>query len=278
MDDSVCEMETNGNECEEEIHSDLGGIQSTISMNITDKGGANCLQTFIPSYSERLMAVAPSQLLPEQHRAYNIINWHLRENLVGKQAPQLLMVIPGEGGVEKSKTIQTITENFTSQGMKHRLVKGAYTGIATSIIDGKTLHVSGGIRVNGRKPGAQALKKLAKFWKGKDYLIIDEELMVGRKFFVQLSKAICCAKSLNSEGDVDKPFGGPNVILVGDFHQFPPVVSKRSAPLYYPRNPSLDSAEEMMGRSIYEQFTVVVRLKQQVRITDHNWADLLQHA
>lgn len=92
------------------------------------------------------------------------------------------MVIPGEGGVGKSKTIQTITENFASCGMKHRLVKGAYTGIAASIIDGKTLHVLGGIGINGREPGPRALKKLLKFWKGKDYLIIDEKSMVGRKF------------------------------------------------------------------------------------------------
>ena len=152
-DDGVREMEKNGNEHEEEIDSDFWGIQSTILMNITDEGGANCLQIFIPSYSE--MAVDPSQLLSEQRRAYNIINWHLHENLAGKQSPQLLMVIPEEGGVGKSKTIQTITENFTLQGI---LVKGAYTGIAVSIIDGKTLHVSGGIRVNGCEPGAQALK------------------------------------------------------------------------------------------------------------------------
>ncbi|KAF8424994.1 hypothetical protein L210DRAFT_796205, partial [Boletus edulis BED1] len=72
-------------------------------------------------------------------------------------------------------------------------------------------------------------------------------------------------------------FGGVNVILVGDFHQFPPVVSKKSSPLYYPNNPSLDTAEEMMGRSIYEKFTVVVRLKQQVRVTDKDWNELLQH-
>ncbi|KAF8125258.1 hypothetical protein EV363DRAFT_1176214, partial [Boletus edulis] len=102
--------------------------------------------------------------------------------------------------------------------------------------------------------------------------------MLGRKFLAQLSKAICRAKTLNGEGDRDKPFGGINVILVGDFHQFPPVASKKSAPLYYPCNPSLDTAEEMMGRSIYEKFTIVVRLKQQVRITDPVWAELLQHA
>ncbi|KAF8443783.1 hypothetical protein L210DRAFT_3334866, partial [Boletus edulis BED1] len=54
---------------------------------------------------------------------------------------QLLMLIPGEGGVGKSKTIQTITQNFRRRGASHLLVKSAYTGIAASLIDGKTLHV-----------------------------------------------------------------------------------------------------------------------------------------
>ncbi|KIM65344.1 hypothetical protein SCLCIDRAFT_85470, partial [Scleroderma citrinum Foug A] len=54
---------------------------------------------------------------------------------------QLLMIIAGEGGVGKSKTIQSITENFNKQKAAHLLAKGAYTGIAVTIIDGKTLHV-----------------------------------------------------------------------------------------------------------------------------------------
>ncbi|KAF8125259.1 hypothetical protein EV363DRAFT_1176185, partial [Boletus edulis] len=97
----------------------------------------------INSSSELLTAVDVSDLLTEQRRAYDIVNWHLQETIAGKRPPQLLMVIPGEGGVGKSKTIQTITQNFATRGMKSRLVKGAYTGIAASIIDGKTLHVLG---------------------------------------------------------------------------------------------------------------------------------------
>ncbi|KAF8119742.1 hypothetical protein EV363DRAFT_1195573, partial [Boletus edulis] len=69
------------------------------------------------------------------------MDWHLNETLIGSNPDQLLMVIPGEGGVGKSKTIQTITENFKRRGVSHILAKSAYTGIAASIIDGKTLHV-----------------------------------------------------------------------------------------------------------------------------------------
>ncbi|KAF8137246.1 hypothetical protein EV363DRAFT_1138415, partial [Boletus edulis] len=67
------------------------------------------------------------------------------ETLADNNPQQLLMIIPGEGGVGKSKTIQTITENFNRLGASHLLAKSAYTGIAASIIDGKTLHVIGQI-------------------------------------------------------------------------------------------------------------------------------------
>ncbi|KAF8424995.1 hypothetical protein L210DRAFT_874447, partial [Boletus edulis BED1] len=116
-------------------------------MEILDEGEAQHIESITPSITENLTAVDPNQLLPDQRRAYDIINWHMEETQSGKNVPQLLMVIPGEGGVGKSKTIQTITENFAARGMKDRLVKGAYTGIAASIIDGKTLHVLGGIPV-----------------------------------------------------------------------------------------------------------------------------------
>ena len=61
--------------------------------------------------------------------------------LAGEQPPQLRMVIPGEGGTGKSRTIQAITHNFEKHHVRDMLVKGAYTGIAASIIDGRTLHV-----------------------------------------------------------------------------------------------------------------------------------------
>ena len=56
-----------------------------------------------------------------------------------------------------------------------------------------------------------------------------------------------------------------------------PVASKKTAPLYYPCGASTDTADEQLGRSIYEHFEVVVRLKDQVRITDPEWLDLLRN-
>jgi hypothetical protein len=79
------------------------------------------------------------------------------------------------------------------------------------------------------------------------------------------------------EEEVDKVFGGLNVIIVADFHQFPPVVACHSASLYCLANPWYDSEDEVLGHKIYEQFTTVVQLKEQIRIKDEIWHDVLQH-
>jgi hypothetical protein len=48
----------------------------------------------------------------DQQQAYDIVDCHLQDTLDGKMPPQLLMVIPGEGVVGKSKVIQSMTQNF----------------------------------------------------------------------------------------------------------------------------------------------------------------------
>ena len=65
---------------------------------------------------------------------------------------------------------------------------------------------------------------------------------------------------------------------MGDFHQFPPVAAKPTAPLYCPCNAEKDTDRDIVGRKLYEQFNVVVWLKTQVQVTDPEWLDLLQHA
>ena len=222
---------------------------------------------------EKINAIDVNMLNDEQRRAYDIVDWHLQETINGKLPPQLLMIIPGEGGVGKSKVIQTMSQNFENRGLRSWWVKGAYTGIAASLIDGKTLHVLAGIPVRGGKQSAQTLKKLRDFWRTKRYLIIDEISMLSRSFFAKLSQIISTAM----ESQIDNVFGGLNVILVGDFHQFPPVICRRTAPLYWPVDSRNNSEDDILGRKIYEQFLTVVQLKEQIRVKDDVWHDVLQH-
>lgn len=126
--------------------------------------------------------------------------------------------------------------------------------------------------MRGGKQSAQTQRRLREYWCTKRYLVINEVSMLSRSFFAKLSQIISTAMEVES----DKIFGGLNVILVGDFHQFPPVVARRSAPLYCLANPRYDSEDDVIGQKLFEQFTTVVQLSKQIRIRDE-WQDILQH-
>lgn len=74
-------------------------------------------------------------------------------------------------------------------------------------------------------------------------------------------------------------FGGINVIIAGDFHQFPPVVGtgQGRGALYAPALEN-HGVKAVLGRSIYESFTTVVLLKQQFRNRDPVWQQILHRA
>jgi hypothetical protein len=44
----------------------------------------------------------------------------------------------------------------------------------------------------------------------------------------------------------DKIFGGLNIILVSDFHQFPPIVACMMASLYWPADSRHDLEDEIL--------------------------------
>ncbi|KAI9069506.1 hypothetical protein FKP32DRAFT_1552815, partial [Trametes sanguinea] len=63
--------------------------------------------------------------------------------------PPLRMVVCGEGGTGKSRVIQTVSRMFELVGGASLLMKTAYTGIAASLIDGKTTHTLAHIPISG---------------------------------------------------------------------------------------------------------------------------------
>ena len=68
-------------------------------------------------------------------------------------------------------------------------------------------------------------------------------------------------------------FGGINVIICGDFHQFLPVAALTYEALYYPANIQKDSTDVLLGHAIYEEFVTVVILKEQIHCIDPVWLD-----
>ena len=274
-----------GNAASQVTDTDEGAIQ-------LGTGGAEYVQYVSPETidigEEALSGVDPSCLFEDQRRAFDIVDYHLRQTLDGKKPPQLLMHIAGEGGTGKSRVIQTITDQFKALGCEKALVKAAYTGIAASLIGGSTLHVVCRIPPPSKYKGgrivhsAEKERELAEFYTPIKYLIIDEISMVPREFLAQISRIISKARAHLEDHSSNAPFGGLNVIILGDMHQFPPVQGGASHALFTAiRNEDLgDKNKEdfVAGRQIYEQFDTVVKLRKQVRVVDQEWKDFLGRA
>ena len=79
-----------------------------------------------------------------------------------------------------------------------------------------------------------------------------------------LSQVAGKARTDVGRADSTVPFGGLNVMLIGDFHQFPPVGAMNTA-LYCPPN-SIGRNTATVGKAIYAQFQTVVNLTKQERI------------
>ena len=226
-----------------------------------------------------LTAVDPTQLRYDQFRAYDIITAHLQHTLSGGKPPPLRMLIHGEPGTGKSKVIQTTTEHFVRRAAKHMLMKSAYTGVASSVIDGKTTHSIA--MISPRRDGtlsAISRRKLQGIWKHIKYLIIDEVSMISKTFLAKLSRNISIGKMTDGESVSPDSFGGISVILCGDFFQFPPVAGGVSDALYNPKCTVPKQREDSQtGRIIFEEFTTVVSLTEQMRVTDPEWQEFLKH-
>ncbi|KAL4062351.1 hypothetical protein J3A83DRAFT_4194772 [Scleroderma citrinum] len=170
----------------------------------------------------------PSMLTNDQFRAYDIIAWHLDQMLAGAKVPPLWQFIHREGGTGKLKVIQ------------QSLI---YTGIAASLIEGKTTHTIAMIRhaTRGKPLSNESKYKLQEFWKHYTYLIINEISMILKSFLALLSHMISITKASSGKENQGDSFRGINVIICEDLHQFPPVAAPLHKALYFPANSQRDS-------------------------------------
>lgn len=70
------------------------------------------------------------------------------------------------------------------------------------------------------------------------------------------------------------PFGNMSILLLGDFHQLPPVAKSKKE--LYNDDPSDNLSQ--LGRTLFEQFDIVIKLEEQMRMTDPVWDRILQRS
>jgi ATP-dependent DNA helicase PIF1 len=138
------------------------------------------------------------------------------------------ILITGPAGTGKSYTIKYIIELLKENNKNIGLT--ATTGTAAFIIGGQTVHSFMGL---GLCDGTLAdifinIKKNTIIYKRLvelDVLIIDEVSMLDSVLFEKISDIFSYVKSysLNDQELLNKPFGGIQIILIGDFCQLAPV-------------------------------------------------------
>jgi hypothetical protein len=186
------------------------------------------------------------------------------------QRRQTLLYVGGEGGVGKSQIIRAIVAAMDLIHRRDEVILMAPTGAAADAIGGSTYHTSLGISLNRYRQGGVS-PRVRRLWARKTVMIIDEISMVDLAALSIINTHCKIARSLDrSSTDL---FGGlPVVILMGDFHQFPPV---QGQPLWKP--PRNDTEQD--GKLIWNQFKQIIILDEQMRQADDvSYRDLLGRA
>jgi hypothetical protein len=216
----------------------------------------------------------------EQRRAHDIVVNHLKSHLAGGQPPQQLVLINGAGGTGKSTLLNAIASSFARLDASHLLKTTALSGVAASLIGGSTLHWFAGLPPMLTPQSDIWPDNSSKYIKDRRiqnllpilWLFIDEISMCTVDLFTLLSQVCGKVRAGDATAAATIPFGGLNITILGDFHQFPPVGRKSSA-LYsncFSRNTAV------VGKSIYSQFETVINLHRQERVKDNVWLDILQ--
>lgn len=130
------------------------------------------------------------------------------------------LFLTGKAGTGKSTLIRHFMEHT-----QRKVVVTAPTGIAALNVGGYTLHrlFSFGITttLDDILTGAYRPGRFSRTLKGLDTLIVDEASMVRADLFDQLAAAL-----RRFGPHPGQPFGGVQVVLVGDLFQLPPVVQE----------------------------------------------------
>lgn len=144
-------------------------------------------------------------------------------------------LISGSGGVGKSTFLEIldniIKEKYHKRKKKFAYLKTAPTGIAGLRIGGMTLHRAFSMPIKPLEIGDEFHSSKKRTVRNLDLLIIDEVSMVRSDLFTVIDynfRSIRSEMIKTIDGEEvscgDLPFGGCQIVLVGDLYQLPPVV------------------------------------------------------
>ena len=145
------------------------------------------------------------------------------------------VILSGQAGAGKSWVVETfrkivddlVNPNLVAEDRPPlNVAYTASTGVAATLIRGTTIHSWSGLGVSVEPFSLSTVSEKQKWWlinnaferiRQTDCLVIDEVSMLPAYLLENLDREFKIARKN------DKPFGGMQVVLVGDFLQLPPV-------------------------------------------------------
>lgn len=189
------------------------------------------------------------------------------------------LFITGRAGTGKSTLLQ-LFRNTT----KKRVVVLAPTGIAALNVKGQTIHSFFGLPPKMVNPRELTKRRNHKLYKKADVIIIDEISMVRADLIDNIDVF------LRNNREVNKPFGGVQMVFFGDLFQLPPVVAsdferkifttKYSSPYFFSAKVIENQSFEFSMIELYEVFRQgerrFVNLLDNIRLNVYDRDDLME--
>lgn len=192
------------------------------------------------------------------------INPEFKRALKLMEASTKNVFITGKAGTGKSTLLQYFREIT-----KKKIVVLAPTGVAAVNISGQTIHSFFKFKPDITPDTVRRLsgEKSSAIFKKLETIIIDEISMV------RADLLDCIDKSLRINGpNSKKPFGGAQMIFIGDLYQLPPVVTYRERQLFRDHYQS----PYFFSSKVFEKIDLeFVELEKIYRQKDQNFINLL---
>lgn len=177
--------------------------------------------------------------------------------------------LTGKAGTGKT----TFLHKIKAEGFK-RMVVTAPTGVAAINAGGMTLHSFFQLPFGLHLPGATREENRQKRFSGQkialirslDLLVIDEISMVRADLLDAVDEV------LRRYRDYSKPFGGVQLLMIGDLHQLPPVVKQEEWEML---RPHYDTTYFFGSQALRKTDPVAIELKHIYRQSDEHFIGLL---
>ena len=144
------------------------------------------------------------------------------DSIASMEDSSLNLFITGKAGTGKS----TLIEYFRSTTKKKTVVL-APTGLAAINVKGQTIHSFFHLAPRFQDPSTPVRQSNSRIYRDLDTIIIDEISMVRADIFDAIDRFL----RVNGK-DRNLPFGGIQIIVVGDLYQLPPIVNREESHLF----------------------------------------------